>query len=136
MANNQSTQLLCTFSTNQDQQEDIDNIIEKYFIPNKQIYIFKEDVDNSEAVFLTYNAEVNRDQNIEHYKKTIAVHRKKIGNTFYTINALNELIKEKNDGVLDKTFKLDWEEYKDTFILLGKESYKIIPFFFFKIKRF
>ena len=118
-------------------QDDIDGVIEKYFIPNKKIFIFnEEDPDNTDSLFLTYNAEVDKSQNIDHYRKTISIHRKKEYNSFYTINALNELIKEKNDGVLDKTYKLNWEEYKDTFILNGKDSYRILPFQFFKIKKF
>lgn len=126
-------QLLCTFSNVEFLQEDIDNILDQYFIPNKQIYIFKEDND-SDNLFLTYNVEL--EDNTQHYQKTIAVHRKKETNTFYTINALNELIKEKNNGILDKSFKIDWTEYKDTFILIGKESYKIISYVFFKTKKF
>jgi hypothetical protein len=130
------TQLLCTFSNTSFLQNDIDNILERYFIPNKQIYIFQEDVDNSNNLYLTYNAEVDRENREPHYNKTIAVHRKKVSNTFYTINALNELIKENNNGELDKNYEINWEEYKDTFILFGKESYKIVPVFFVKIKRF
>ena len=78
------TQLLCTFSNKNYLQDDIDGVIEKYFIPNKKIFIFnEEDPDNTDSLFLTYNAEVDKSQNIEHYWKTISIHRKKEYNSFY-----------------------------------------------------
>jgi len=39
-------------------------------------------------------------------KNTISLHRKKITNTLYTINALNELIKTINNGVLDTKYQV------------------------------
>jgi hypothetical protein len=38
---------------------------------------------------------------------TILVHRKKETNTLYTINALNELIKKLNGGVVDIAYKVN-----------------------------
>ena len=35
----------------------------------------------------------------------------------YTVNALNEIIVEQNNGVLDKRFQLYWPRYENSFIL-------------------
>jgi len=43
---------------------------------------------------------------------TILVHRKKETNTLYTINALNDLIKKLNGGVVDISFRVNWQHYK------------------------
>jgi hypothetical protein len=48
---------------------------------------------------------------------TILLHRKKESNTLYTINALNTLIKTLNNGVLDKAYIVDWNQYKNCILL-------------------
>ena len=67
----------------------------------------------------TYNIDANIDNKI--LQDTISLHRKKQTNTLYTINALNECIKIVNNGVLDTTYQLDWENYRDS-ILLTNDS--------------
>ena len=48
---------------------------------------------------------------------TILLHRKKESNTLYTINALNTLIMSLNNGVLDKNFIVNWQDYKNCILL-------------------
>jgi hypothetical protein len=48
---------------------------------------------------------------------TILLHRKKESNTLYTINALNDLIKSLNGGVLDNTFMINWKDYQNCILL-------------------
>ena len=43
--------------------------------------------------------------------------KKKQSNTLYTINALNMLIRELNNGILDKSFSIDWINYKNCILL-------------------
>ena len=50
-------------------------------------------------------------------ENTILVHRKKETNTLYTINALNSLIKELNGGVLDKSYRINWQDYRNCILL-------------------
>jgi hypothetical protein len=52
---------------------------------------------------------------------TILLHRKKESNTLYTINALNTLIRELNNGIADPNYKITWEDYRNT-ILLTQET--------------
>lgn len=64
---------------------------------------------------------------------TILAHRKKESNTIYTINALNRLIVDLNGGVEDKTYKINWEDYKNSMILTDGEGYKILKTSLFRI---
>lgn len=50
-------------------------------------------------------------------KDTISINRKKESNTFYSINALNSLIRSLNNGLLDKTFRIEWNNYQDMILL-------------------
>ena len=58
---------------------------------------------------------------------TISLHRKKQSNTLYTINALNEAIRSLNNGVLDKSFAITWENYQNNLLLTNEEGLNIIP---------
>jgi hypothetical protein len=53
---------------------------------------------------------------------TILLHRKKESNTLYTINALNTLIKDLNGGILDKSFVVNWNDYKNCILLTDGPS--------------
>ena len=75
---------------------------------------------------LTYNVDLGNSSKESIVDNTILVHRKKQTNTLYTINALNELIKELNDGVLDKKFPIEWENYKNCILLIQAEGYNRI----------
>ena len=57
---------------------------------------------------------------------TILLHRKKQTNTLYTINALNSLIQILNNGVLDTTYQLDWENYRNCILLTNEEGLRRI----------
>ena len=58
---------------------------------------------------------------------TISLHRKKQSNTLYTINALNEVIRSKNNGILDKKFMVDWDEFQNTLLLTNENGLTKIP---------
>ena len=77
---------------------------------------------------------------IDKYDNTILLHRKKQTNTLYTINALNSLIQVLNNGVLDTTYQLDWENYRNTMLLTNDEGLKRVEtevedIIYIKIKR-
>ena len=79
-----------------------------------------------------YNVEFidNYEENIEN---TISLHRKKQSNTLYTINALNQVIRSKNNGVLDKRFNVNWEEYQNTLLLTNETGLNVVPTKIFQI---
>ena len=58
---------------------------------------------------------------------TITINRKKDTETLYSINALNALIREENNGVLDKTYKVDWNKYTNKLLLTDRDgSFRLI----------
>ena len=52
---------------------------------------------------------------------------KKQSNTLYTINALNEVIRELNGGVLDKRFPIPWDDYYNSLLLTNENGLNKIP---------
>tara|TARA_B100000927_G_scaffold284998_1_gene274577 strand:+ start:1763 stop:2176 length:414 start_codon:yes stop_codon:yes gene_type:complete len=119
------TQLLCTFTRQTRLTETIDVIVSCNDILFDKIYVFSNQEDTTQLM-CTYNIEFtdNFEENIEN---TISLHRKKQSNTLYTINALNEVIRSKNNGVLDKSFQVDWNEFQNTLILTAESGLNIIP---------
>ena len=93
------TQLLCTFTTKEELQTSLQEIRTKYRIVYNYIYVL-QNKGNLNELFVTYNIDTQY-QPDKPLENTILVHRKKQSNTLYTINALNELVKEENNGVLD-----------------------------------
>ena len=94
------TQLLCTFTRQSSLDDVINIIIECNDILYDKIYVFSN-VNDSSQLMCTYNVEFD-DGFQDGIMDTISLHRKKQTNTLYTINALNEVIRSKNNGVLDK----------------------------------
>jgi hypothetical protein len=108
------TQLLCTFTNNKVLSKTIDKIIQAYDILYNKLFVLRNESDTRELM-CTYNIDSSGDVVI--LPDTISLHRKKQTNTLYTINALNECIKTCNNGVLDTTFQLEWENYRNSILL-------------------
>ena len=91
--------------------------------------------DDAGQLICTYNIEMVEDyyDGDEAISGTISLHRKKQSNTLYTINALNETIRSLNNGVLDKSFPIPWENYQNNLLLTNEEGLNIIPTKIFKI---
>jgi hypothetical protein len=121
------TQLLCTFAHLNDVNIVTDYIQQNYTIPEHRIFIFNAQ-HNPNTLYCTYNALYSdrRGQN------TISIHRKKETNTLYTVNALNEVIRAVNNGLLDKTYQIDWQQYQNSFILTNETGYRVIELVFHK----
>ena len=109
------TQLLCTFTKRNKLNDAVDIIISCNDILYDKIYVFANQ-DDEHQLICTYNVEYSEDY-IENVQDTISLHRKKQSNTLYTINALNEVIRSKNNGVLDKKFIVEWDEFRNTLLL-------------------
>ena len=118
------TQLLCTFTKRNKLNEVIDVIITCNDIVFNKVYVFQNENDHHQLI-CTYNVEY-----IENFQEgiidTISLHRKKQTNTLYTINALNEVIRSKNGGVLDKSFQVDWSEFQNSLLLTNDSGLNII----------
>ena len=120
------TQLLCTFT----QKDKLDDILELIILCNdilyNKIYVF-QNIKESHQLICTYNVEYDAENHPEDIPNTISLHRKKITNTLYTINALNELIKTINNGVLDTTYQVPWDVYKNMILISNKDGLSRIP---------
>ena len=115
-----ANKLFCTFA----QEDELDNIVSeinrRYTIQFGKIFILYS--KSNHEYICTYNVDMVNVFNF--IENTILVHRKKETITLYTINALNTLIKQLNEGVLDTTFKVDWEEYKNCILLTKGDELK------------
>lgn len=128
------SQLLCTFTDRKFIIDAIQNIRSSYVIDNNKIFIYELVGTNGQCI-CSYNILDTKINKFLEY--TISVHRKKDFNVFYTINALNTLIIEINNGILDTNFSIDWINYKDMLILindniLNKQKLKFKEVFYFK----
>ena len=128
------TQLLCTFTSKDWLQKTLQDIRETYVIVYNYIYIL-QNKSNLDELYVTYNinTEFKPPQPLE---DTILIHRKKESNTLYTINALNQLVREENGGVLDKTFIIDWQKFRNSIILTNTEGTKRIQTRIFEVIEF
>ena len=119
------TQLLCTFTKRNKFYDTVDIIIECNDIVFDKIYVFQNEKDYHQLI-CTYNVEYDEDF-MQGIPDTISLHRKKNTNTLYTINALNEVIRELNSGVLDKRFPIPWENYQNSLLLTNESGLNKIP---------
>ena len=108
-----SNKLFCTFTT----EEHIDTLVEtikgKYDIMYNKIFVLH--AKSNDEYICTYNVDFGNVANF--LDNTILVHRKKESNTLYTINALNTLIKELNDGKVDPSYRVNWNDYRNCILL-------------------
>ena len=123
------TQLLCTFTTETDFEELLNQIFDTCELFSRKIFILK--LEPSKELVVSYNIVPNRDNRF--LPNSIMVHLKKESNTMYTINSLNRLIKELNSGVIDKSYQVNWQDYRNSMILTDGDGYKIMKTKLFRI---
>ena len=126
------TQLLATFTTKTDLDTTIENIKGAYTIAFGKIYVLQNE-NNVNELICTYNVDLEKGADYNDVKGTISLHRKKHSNTLYTINALNELIMDINNGVLDTSYQIPWDVYKNMILISNKEGVSKIPTRIYKI---
>ncbi len=106
--------LFCTFSPKDRLDDTLREINREYTILYKKIFVLES--KDSEEFLCTYNIEIEGGPT-KILPNTILLHRKKESNTLYTINALNTLIKSLNGGVLDTSYIINWNDYKNSVLL-------------------
>lgn len=111
-----SNKLFCTFTSEQDLEKTLELIQSKYKILYSKIFVLY--IKSQDEYVCTYNVDFANVSNF--LDNTILVHRKKESNTLYTINALNALIRELNNGNLDTAYQVNWQDFRNC-ILLTKE---------------
>jgi len=124
-----NNRLFCTFTT----LEEMDGLITKIQGSYDILYnkIFALHIKSNNEYVITYNVDQGNINNIP--ENTILVHRKKDTNILYTINALNELIKSLNGGVVDTSYMINWQHYKNCILLTQHNEIKQLNTKIFKI---
>ena len=128
------TQLLASFTTKEHIDDTIDSIQEAYKIVFNKIYVLQNE-DNVNELICTYNVSTEEAVDYNAVKGTISLHRKKHSNTLYTINALNECIKNLNNGVMDEKFMIPWENFKNMLMVTNSEGLNKINTRIYKIEK-
>ena len=123
------SQLVCVFSV----KENLDyttNIIEStYLVLFKKIFILG--IEDSNEFVCSFN--IDKEMQRKQLPNAMLVHRKRETNTIYTINSLNALIKHQNNGVIDKSFKIDWANYSNGILLLSNNEIKFLRTYLYQI---
>ena len=90
MIDQDTRQLLCTFTTAKDFRTTSDEIQKFYEVYSHRIFAFIN-TQNPKEMYLTYNV-LNMRKDAPKFPNTILIHRKKQTNTLYTLNAMNRPI--------------------------------------------
>ena len=123
--------LFCTFSSKDGLEVTLETIKAEYAIMYNKIFVLES--KDSDEYLCTYNIEI-QGSSTKILPNTILLHRKKETNTLYTINSLNLLIKSLNEGILDTSYRINWQDYSNTVLLtqgselktLGTKIHKIV----------
>ena len=126
------TQLLATFTTKTDLDTTLENIKGAYTIAFGKIYVLQNEGNVNELI-CTYNVDLEAGADYNDVKGTISLHRKKHSNTLYTINALNEVVANLNNGLIDSKFIVPWENFKNTLMVTNSDGLNKIPTRIYKI---
>lgn len=117
-----NTSLLCTFTNSNMyiKARTLSDIANSFQLEG-EIFIF-EDKNNADRIAITYN--ILKNEKYDFPKNTFQIHRNKMTNTLYTLNALNELIKRDSEveNVSKENYKVNWEKYKDSLVIMQKET--------------
>ena len=115
-----NNKLFLTFTTLEEIDNVTDTLSSRYSIMHNKMFVLY--IKSNEEYVITYNVDNGNVTNIP--ENTILVHRKKETNTLYTINALNELIKSLNGGVVDTKFPINWQHYRNCILLTQHNELK------------
>lgn len=124
-----SNKLFCTFSSEENLDEVLGTIQNKYRIIYNKIFVLYS--KSQDEYICTYNVDLGNISNF--IANTILVHRKKESNTLYTINSLNRLIESLNGGVLDTNYKINWSDYQNCILLTKGPELKRVNTKLFRI---
>ena len=126
------TQLLATFTSKVYLDGIVDKIKATYPIVFDKIYVL-QDEDKPKELICTYNIDMSNAVDYNEIENTISLHRKKHTNTLYTINALNEVVMNMNNGIKDPNTIVPWENYKNSILVTNADGLNKINTRIFKI---
>ena len=122
------TILLATFVNPNYLDKFLYKLYKKFGINKRSVFIFETE---GEDLLLTYRLFIKEDERVDirkEFRKTVQIHKK--GMTFFTINALNSLIKKEfdlDDGNVNySSYEIDWDKYQNKLILLKNNQLEIL----------
>ena len=115
-----NNKLFCTFVKSEEIESKVKELSTTYSIMYNKMFVLY--IKSNDEYVITYNVDQGNVSEIP--DNTILVHRKKETNTLYTINALNELIKSLNGGVVNTKFPIDWKHYRNCILLTQHNELK------------
>jgi hypothetical protein len=107
--------LFCTFTQKDGIEETLFRINSTYTVLYSKIFVLE--VSDSLEFVCTYNIDIENTEKSRVLPGTILMHRRKETDTLYTINSLNLLIADLNGGILDKNYKVNWGDYRNSMLL-------------------
>lgn len=110
-----ANRLFCTFTEKDQLEYTLTHIKSNYHILYDKIFVLCS--EQTPELICTYNPDCNNLNEAKIIKNTILLHRKKETNTLYSINCLNIILKQINNGIIDKNQKIDWEQYKNSILI-------------------
>jgi len=123
------SQLVCVFSLKENLDYTVGLIEATYFVLYKKIFILS--IQDNEEYICSFN--IDKSLQRKQLPGAMLVHRKRETNTMYTINSLNELICQQNNGVLDKSFKVNWNNYSNGILLLSNNELRFLKTVLYQI---
>ena len=124
-----NNKLFASFTQIDNLEDLIETISTDYIINYDKLFVLY--VKSTDEYVITYNTDSGNIGSLP--PNTISVHRKKDTNTLYTINALNELIKRLNGGIVDPSFRVNWNHYKNCILLTQQNEFKSLNTKLYKI---
>ena len=118
--NDLNNKLFCTFTSLENLDRLVEDLQSQYTIMYNKMFVLH--IKSNDEYVVTYNVDQGNVSSIP--ENTILVHRKKDSNTLYTINALNELIKGLNGGIVDSRYRVNWQHYRNTILLTQQNELK------------
>lgn len=125
--------LLATFINLRDDESEIEkvgkflNIVSKKLDVDKSKFFIYKNLDDNKQFIITYNITITPENPVkfnEIYPNTIPINKSST-NTIYTINALNKLIEldsELGGNVDHKNYKIEWNNYENSLIMLKDDE--------------
>jgi len=113
--------LLATFVKSGNVRYVVELIKNNFKLAGNKIFVLQDQSDRNKKI-LTYNVINNNVVFSDIINNTISLHRKQETNTLYTLNALNEIVKFENDGVVSSDFAVNCQNWKDCLVVTHRND--------------
>lgn len=113
--------LLATFVKSGNVRYVVELIKNNFKLAGNKIFVLQDQSDRNKKI-LTYNVINNNVVFSDIINNTISLHRKQETNTLYTLNALNEIVKFENDGVVSADYAVNWQNWRDCLVVTHRND--------------